>query len=258
MSTTVAPLAISTGMRARSLRGRFQDILPRMVLAPSFVLVLVFVYGFNLWTFFLSFTNSKGFTSTKLDRPRQLPEALELDLRDRPAVELVHGDRQHGHFRRTLCRVLPDPRPHARDPARPEDSRRRHPAPDLSLSARAVVHRHRHGVEALPRSGHRARESRPRLGLDELQVRLGRQSPHDDLLRRDRRHLADLGFRDGDVPGRACAASTAKSSRRRRSTAPRRSPPIGASCSRSCARCSSPPSSCSPIWRSNPTTSCFR
>ena len=28
--------------------------------------VLVFVYGFNLWTFFLSFTNSKAFTSTNL------------------------------------------------------------------------------------------------------------------------------------------------------------------------------------------------
>ena len=36
------------------------------MLAPSFLLVLIFVYGFNLWTFFLSFTNSKGFTSTKL------------------------------------------------------------------------------------------------------------------------------------------------------------------------------------------------
>ena len=66
MTTTVAPLAVSTGVRARSLRGRLQDILPKLVLAPSFLLVLVFVYGFNLWTFFLSFTNSKAFTSTKL------------------------------------------------------------------------------------------------------------------------------------------------------------------------------------------------
>ena len=36
------------------------------MLAPSFLLVLIFVYGFNLWTFFLSFTNSKAFASTKL------------------------------------------------------------------------------------------------------------------------------------------------------------------------------------------------
>jgi glucose/mannose transport system permease protein len=43
-----------------------QDWLPRLVLAPSFLLILVFVYGFNLWTVFLSFTNSKAFVSTRL------------------------------------------------------------------------------------------------------------------------------------------------------------------------------------------------
>jgi glucose/mannose transport system permease protein len=51
---------------ASSLRGRLQDWLPRLVLAPSFLLVLVFVYGFNLWTLFLSFTNSKAFPTTNL------------------------------------------------------------------------------------------------------------------------------------------------------------------------------------------------
>jgi glucose/mannose transport system permease protein len=49
-----------------SLRGRVQDWLPRLVLAPSFLLVLIFVYGFNLWTLFLSFTNSKAFPTTNL------------------------------------------------------------------------------------------------------------------------------------------------------------------------------------------------
>ena len=47
-------------------RERLQAWLPRLVLAPSFVLILLFVYGFNLWTVFLSFTNSKAFASTKL------------------------------------------------------------------------------------------------------------------------------------------------------------------------------------------------
>jgi glucose/mannose transport system permease protein len=51
---------------APSLRGRLRDWLPRLVLAPSFLLVLVFVYGFNLWTLFLSFTNSKAFPTTNL------------------------------------------------------------------------------------------------------------------------------------------------------------------------------------------------
>jgi glucose/mannose transport system permease protein len=49
-----------------SLRELVQDWLPRLVLAPSFLLVLIFVYGFNLWTLFLSFTNSKAFPTTSL------------------------------------------------------------------------------------------------------------------------------------------------------------------------------------------------
>ena len=44
-----------------SLRGRMQDALPKLVLAPSFAITLIFVYGFILWTIFLSFTNSKAF-----------------------------------------------------------------------------------------------------------------------------------------------------------------------------------------------------
>src|SRR5271169_3231144 len=65
MTTVAAPIATTARPRAL-LRGRLQDFVPKLVLAPSFILVLVFVYGFNLWTFFLSFTNSKAFTSTKL------------------------------------------------------------------------------------------------------------------------------------------------------------------------------------------------
>lgn len=66
MTVTVAPIAASTGPRSASLRERLQGLLPKLVLAPSFVLVLIFVYGFNLWTLFLSFTNSKAFASTRL------------------------------------------------------------------------------------------------------------------------------------------------------------------------------------------------
>jgi glucose/mannose transport system permease protein len=42
-----------------SARERLQGWLPRLVLAPSFAAVLVFVYGFILFTAYLSFTNSK-------------------------------------------------------------------------------------------------------------------------------------------------------------------------------------------------------
>jgi glucose/mannose transport system permease protein len=61
-----ATTAATTSQPGPSLRGRLQDWLPRLVLAPSFILVLVFVYGFNLWTLFLSFTNSRAFPTTNL------------------------------------------------------------------------------------------------------------------------------------------------------------------------------------------------
>ncbi|THD42617.1 MAG: sugar ABC transporter permease [Bradyrhizobium sp.] len=67
MTVSVAPTVVKTTRARRGLaRQRLQNLLPKLVLAPSFILVLVFVYGFNLWTFFLSFTNSKAFASTHL------------------------------------------------------------------------------------------------------------------------------------------------------------------------------------------------
>jgi glucose/mannose transport system permease protein len=61
---TVAPLADVTMPSPRaSARGRMQDLLPKIVLAPSFLAILVFVYGFIAWTFYLSFTNSKAFSN---------------------------------------------------------------------------------------------------------------------------------------------------------------------------------------------------
>jgi glucose/mannose transport system permease protein len=66
MTITVAPIVTTRRKSRVSPRERLQNWLPKLVLAPSFLLVLVFVYGFNLWTLFLSFTNSKGFANTKL------------------------------------------------------------------------------------------------------------------------------------------------------------------------------------------------
>jgi glucose/mannose transport system permease protein len=44
---------------APSARNYLQELLPRIVLAPSFAAVLIFVYGFILFTAYLSFTDSK-------------------------------------------------------------------------------------------------------------------------------------------------------------------------------------------------------
>ncbi|HCQ65196.1 MAG TPA: ABC transporter permease [Rhodobacteraceae bacterium] len=41
------------------MRDRFQEWVPRIVLAPSFAAVLIFVYGFILYTGWLSMTNSR-------------------------------------------------------------------------------------------------------------------------------------------------------------------------------------------------------
>jgi glucose/mannose transport system permease protein len=46
-----------------------QELLPKIVLAPSLAITLVFVYGFILWTVYLSFTNSRTFPSLTLTGP---------------------------------------------------------------------------------------------------------------------------------------------------------------------------------------------
>ena len=56
-STTISPAAVPR-LRGRSV-AVLQDFLPRLVLAPSFAIVLLFVYGFILWTIYLSFTRSR-------------------------------------------------------------------------------------------------------------------------------------------------------------------------------------------------------
>ena len=63
MTTAIAPIAGAEGKAAAPLRERLQNFVPKLVLAPSFLIVLIFVYGFNLWTLLLSFTNSKAFSN---------------------------------------------------------------------------------------------------------------------------------------------------------------------------------------------------
>jgi glucose/mannose transport system permease protein len=63
MTTAIAPAAGAAGGVGASLRERLQNVVPKLVLAPSFLIVLIFVYGFNLWTLLLSFTSSKAFSN---------------------------------------------------------------------------------------------------------------------------------------------------------------------------------------------------
>jgi glucose/mannose transport system permease protein len=59
MTIAIDAATPSTRRRADSVGDRLRDFLPRLVLAPSFALVLFFVYGFILWTIYLSFTSSR-------------------------------------------------------------------------------------------------------------------------------------------------------------------------------------------------------
>ena len=99
----------------------------------------------------------------------------------------------------------------ARDPARPEDPRRRHPAADLSLSAGALVHRHRHGMEAVPRSAHRPREGRARPAAGRASTSTGSSIPRMMIYCVA---IAGIWQTSGFVMAMflaACAASTARS-----------------------------------------------
>src|SRR5207237_912612 len=77
MQTTVtteqearAPAGSATRPAARvgwsSPRWWLQQQLPRLVLSPTVLITLVFVYGFILWTLYLSFTRSRGIPSHEL------------------------------------------------------------------------------------------------------------------------------------------------------------------------------------------------
>ncbi|NAZ36237.1 carbohydrate ABC transporter permease [Rubellimicrobium sp. CFH 75288] len=52
-------MAVATVRPGVDWRTRLQDVLPKLVLSPSLALILFFVYGFILYTVFLSFTNSR-------------------------------------------------------------------------------------------------------------------------------------------------------------------------------------------------------
>src|SRR3546814_18168646 len=58
--TTIEPVPTVDERRSvRSAADRLGAILPKIVLAPSFAITLVFVYGFILWTVSLSFMRSR-------------------------------------------------------------------------------------------------------------------------------------------------------------------------------------------------------
>ncbi len=106
------------------LRTRLQEWIPRIVLAPSVAVILLFVYGFILFTVYLSFTNSKMLPNDRLGRAGQLRAALEL-----PVWYTAIGNL--AIFATLYNRDLHACGPGPCDLPRPEDPRRGHVAADL-------------------------------------------------------------------------------------------------------------------------------
>ena len=164
--------------------------------------MLVFVYGFNLWTLFLSFTNSKAFA----DRPRSSASrnyqklwtwTFETDPPSSWYTAIVNMGLFGGLYV-VFCLILGLTLAILLDQKiRGEGILR--PIYLYPLALSFIVTGTAWKLFLDPGIG--LEKAVHDLGLDELQVRLGRQPAHDDLLRRDRRHLADLRLRHGDVPG---------------------------------------------------------
>ena len=117
-------------------------------------------------------------------------------------AELDHGAQQSRHLRLALHRHLHGARPRSRDPARPEDPRRRRAAADLSLPDGALLHRHRRAWKWFLDPGI-GLEQAMHAGLDSFSFHWIKDRQDGDLHRRHRRGLAGVGLRHGDVPGRA-------------------------------------------------------
>ncbi len=187
----------------------------------------VFVYGFILFTVYLSLhrvarccrssTSSAGATTRGCGRCRTGTIALQ----------------NLAIFASALYRASASARPRPRDPARPEDPRRRRAPADLPLSDGALLHRHRHGLEMVPRS--RASgwsRSCTDWGWESFTFDWIKDTADGDLYASSSPRSGSPRASSWRCSWPGCAASTTRSSRRRRSTAPRPSRSTGASSSR--------------------------
>ena len=116
--------------------------------------------GFNLWTLFLSFTNSKGFASTKLIGWANYEKLWNWTFeRDPPSgwyTALVNMGIFGGLYI-VFCLALGLTLAILLDQ---KFAAKAFCGRYLSLPARAIVHRDRHGLEAFSGPAHRARKSR--------------------------------------------------------------------------------------------------
>ena len=188
-------IAVEQGAAPGRSADWLSENLPKIVLAPTFVITLFFVYGFILWTTFLSFTKSRFMPVTTLDglRPYQ---RLWANSNWWTALEnlAIFGILYIGlaTIIGLLLAILLDQK------IRGEGVLRTIYLYPMALSfivtgtAWKWMLNPGLGIEKLVQ----------RLGLRELHARLDRPARHGHLLHRHRRDLAVQRLRHGDVPGR--------------------------------------------------------
>ena len=220
--------------------------------------MLVFVYGFILWTIYLSFTNSKTFPSYALTGGRAYQRLWGWTFDSDPPSSWYTSITNMGIFGFLyigIClalglflAILLDQKIRGEGVLRPIYL---YP---MALSFIVTGVAWKWFLD-------------PGLGLEQTLHQWGWTSFHFDwiknkdfvdLHRGHRRRLAGVRLHHGDVPGRAARHRRRDhegGADRRRDHA---SSSTAGSSSRCCGRSSCRPSSCSPTWRSSPTTSWWR
>ena len=122
-----------------SLRERLQLWLPKLVLSPSVALVFLFVYGFILFTLYLSFSDSRILPSYSWVGFENYEKLWRLSHWKKSLTNLLVFAAFYIGIAISLGLALAI--------AGPENSWRRHPASHLSLPHGAKLHRNGHGVE---------------------------------------------------------------------------------------------------------------
>ena len=111
---------------------RLTEWMPKLVLAPSFVLAFLFIYGLMAWNGYLSLSASRLLPNYDVRRRRPVRDAVGERT-------LVGGAEEPRHLRRAVPLLRHGHRAAAGHPARPEDPRRGRAAHDLPVPDGAVA-----------------------------------------------------------------------------------------------------------------------
>jgi hypothetical protein len=176
-------------------RTRLQNWLPKIVLAPSFAIMVIFVYGFIAFTIYLSFTGSRMLPSYDWVGWQNYDRLFRIRQWDTSVVNLAIFASLYiviSTIIGLMLAIFLDQKIRGEGVLRPIFL---YP---MALSFIVTGTAWKWMLD--PAIGFEA--TLQALGVGELQLQLDQGRRDGDLHDRDRRRLAKLGFRDGDVPRR--------------------------------------------------------